>query len=107
MKMLRSHPGNSYNFLHDIEYDITWRCLGSIHHLGEPIKEHGFDLTDSEHNFCYGNKAQFEVSVKGPKDKGKMFFWAERAESKEWIVTRLELELKSIPDKRLIVQKAD
>lgn len=86
MKMLRAHPG-------------------SVKYLGEPIKETGFDLTDSQHNYCDGKSAQFEVSVKGPKDKGKMYFWAERAESKEWIVNRLELELNSIRDKRLIVQK--
>lgn len=35
-----------------------------------------------------------------------MYFWAERADSKDWIVNRLEVELKSVPDKRLIVQKA-
>ncbi|KAG4071702.1 hypothetical protein HA402_011856 [Bradysia odoriphaga] len=85
MKLLRAHPG-------------------SVHYLGQPIKETGFDLGDNEHNFCDGNKAQFEVSIKGPKDKGKMYFWAERAESKEWIVNRLEVELNSVPDKRLIVQ---
>lgn len=73
--------------------------------MGEPIKETGFDLADPQHNFCDGTRAQFEVSVKGPKDKGKMYFWAERAESKEWFVNRLEVELNSIPDKRLIVQK--
>lgn len=80
-------------------------CLGSVKYLGEPIKEIGFDLADSQHNYCDGVKAQFEVSVKGPKDKGKMYFWAERDDSKVWTVNRLEIELNSIPDKRLIVQK--
>lgn len=63
-------------------------------------------MADSQHNFCDGAKAQFEVSIKGPKDKGKMYFWAERADSKEWIVNRLEVELYKIPDKRLIVESA-
>lgn len=79
--------------------------LGSVQYLGQPIKEIGFDLGDNEHNFCDGQNAQFEVSIKGPKDKGKMFFWAERAENKDWIVNRLEVEFNSVPDKRLIVQK--
>lgn len=96
-------------FLHNVEpiRQHVVPCLGSVHYLGEPIKETGFDLTDPQHNFCDGTNAQFEVSVKGPKDKGKMYFWAERGEnSKEWFVNRLEVELNSIPDKRLIVQKS-
>lgn len=64
-------------------------------------------MTDSEHNFCDGTMAQFEVSLKGPKDKAKMYFWAERADSKEWIVKRLEVELNSIPDKRLVVESTN
>lgn len=81
-------------------------CLGCVKYLGEPIKEVGFDLADPEHNFCDGTKAQFEVRVRGPKDKGRMYFWAERADSEGWIVKRLEVELKSVPDKRLIVKQA-
>lgn len=115
--------------LHLLLVDLTrYMCLGSIHYLGQPIKDTGFDLGDEQHNFCDGKNAQFEVSVKGlfarqfnfsfrrtlrttclhttgPKDKGTMYFWAERDESEEWNVNRLELELKSIPDKRLIVLK--
>lgn len=45
--------------------------LGAVHLLGEPIKEYGFDLADTNHNFCNEQQAQFEVNVKGPKDKGK------------------------------------
>ncbi|KAJ6642229.1 hypothetical protein Bhyg_07176 [Pseudolycoriella hygida] len=87
MKMLRAHAG-------------------SVNYLGQPIKETGFDLSDSERNYCDGNKAHFEVSVKGPKDKGKMFFWAERKETKEWFINRLEVEFDSVPGKRLVVQKS-
>lgn len=71
--------------------------------MGEPIKEYGFKLEDKE-NFCDGKNAYFQVKVKGPNDKGKMFFWAERDESK-WNVTRIELELSSQEDKRLLVKK--
>lgn len=65
-------------------------------------------------NFCTDRLAQFEVKVAGPKDKGTMFFWAERAadkcaeatvDNRSWQVSRLELEVNSIPDRRLVVKR--
>lgn len=82
--------------------------------LGEPIKEKGFDLGDPMRNFCTDRLAQFEVKVVGPKDKGTMFFWAERpgekcaeatVDDRNWHVSRLELEVNSIPDRRLVVKR--
>lgn len=74
--------------------------------LGEPIVEHGFDVTDSENNSCDQTSAHFQVSVKGPKDKGYMFFWAERpGEQEKWLISRMELALKNSPDKRLVIKK--
>lgn len=35
---------------------------------------------------------------------GTMFFWAERVENK-WDVNKIELSLKSEPDRRLLVKK--
>lgn len=87
---------------------------GAVQLLGEPIKEHGFDLGKSQSNFCTTTAAQFEVKVRGPKDKGTMFFWADRdpiaVEQKttsEWNISRLELEVNSIPDRRMIVKKPE
>ncbi|XP_055690051.1 uncharacterized protein LOC129793768 [Lutzomyia longipalpis] len=70
--------------------------------LGNPISESGFDLSDKT-NKCNSNEAHFEVSVRGPKDRGTYFFWARREEPKPWEVYRAELELKSKPDQRLIL----
>lgn len=44
--------------------------LGAIACLGQPIKQRGFRLSDSE-NFLNSEQAQFKVNVKGPLDKGK------------------------------------
>ncbi|XP_011209839.1 uncharacterized protein LOC105230633 [Bactrocera dorsalis] len=74
--------------------------------LGEPIKELGFDLSDSS-NFSDGQVAQFMVHVKGVKDKGKMYFWANRTPDSGWFIDRLELELRSQPDKRFLIKKSE
>lgn len=80
---------------------------GAKHLLGEPIKDKGVNIGDSE-NYVDGFKAYFKVKIFGPKDSGVMYFWADRAEVKEpWILKRIELELKSQPDKRLVVKKED
>lgn len=97
---------------------------GAVHLLGEPIREKGFDLGDTRRNYCDSNRAQFEVKVRGTKDKGTMYFWAEREaadvgvdaskvdagaeagpKSLVWRVKRLELEVSSVPDRRLVVVK--
>ncbi|XP_055837881.1 uncharacterized protein LOC129906231 [Episyrphus balteatus] len=80
---------------------------GAVSLLGEPIKEIGFDLADEKKNSCDGNKAHFEVSVKGPKDKGTIFFWATRTDELGWVLDKLDLEVKSQPDKRFLIKKAD
>lgn len=45
---------------------------GAITHLGEPIKQKGFRLSDSK-NFLTSEQAQFQVNVEGPNDKGELF----------------------------------
>ncbi|XP_020713398.1 uncharacterized protein LOC101456876 [Ceratitis capitata] len=77
---------------------------GASRLLGEPIKELGFDLSDSK-NFSDGQNAQFEVHVKGSNDRGKMYFWATRAPETGWLVDRLELEVRSQPEKRFLIKK--
>lgn len=75
--------------------------------LGEPIRELGVDLQDKD-NQVDGYKAHFKVTVKGPKERGTMLFWAQRPDVKQsWDVQRIELELKSDPNKRLLVKKED
>lgn len=75
--------------------------------LGEPITEHGFDVGDNDTNHVDRQKARLRVSVKGPNDKAYMFFWAEKPEDaqSQWLITRMELALKSAPDKLLLIKK--
>lgn len=90
-------------------YREAIKCLrahpGSIQLLGEPIKELGFEMEDKE-NFSDGKTAHFRVKVKGSKERGIMYFWAERPEiGTSWTVNRIELELKNQPEKRLLVKR--
>ncbi|XP_073845183.1 uncharacterized protein [Musca autumnalis] len=84
-------------------FKILRQHKGAVSLLGEPIKDMGFDIGDSN-NACDGQTANFAVSVKGSKERGKMFFSAIRNEETGWLVNRLELELKSQPDKRFIIK---
>ncbi|XP_067634177.1 cytochrome c oxidase assembly factor 1 homolog [Eurosta solidaginis] len=79
---------------------------GAASLLGEPIKDLGIDLTNKE-NFAYGQNAHFEVNVKGPKEKGKMYFWATHIPEQGWQTDRLELEVHSQPEKRYLIKKAE
>lgn len=72
--------------------------------LGEPIKDIGFDLGDEHRNYSDGKNSRFEVSVKGPKQKGTVFFWAALDEEKKWNVHRVELQLKDDSTKRLFIK---
>ncbi|KAI8128836.1 hypothetical protein FF38_11403 [Lucilia cuprina] len=76
---------------------------GAISLLGEPIKDMGFDIGDPQ-NSCDGQNAHFEVSVKGSKERGKIFFSATRNEENGWLIDSLQLELKSQPDKRYLIK---
>lgn len=79
---------------------------GAVNYLGEPIKDRKFKLSDSENNFSDGKNARFAVPVSGTKDKGTYYFWAENKDGK-WCITKSELELKSQPDKRLLIIKEE
>ncbi|EDW09553.1 uncharacterized protein LOC6579736 [Drosophila mojavensis] len=78
---------------------------GAVGLLGEPIKDSGFDISNSA-NTCNAESAQFEISVRGPKDKGKLFFWAINKED-GWLIDRLELEANQHPNKRFLLKKQD
>lgn len=77
---------------------------GAVSLLGEPVKEGDFSLTNKD-NYCNDSKAHFEVNVKGPKQKGTMYFWANKDEtSDKWNISRIELGLESEPDRRLLIK---
>ncbi|XP_046399549.1 uncharacterized protein LOC124166016 [Ischnura elegans] len=76
----------------------------AVYLLGEPIKAGRLDLNDRERNFCDGSLAKFEVPVKGPKDKGTLYFSAVRIEPENrWEVSEMELELAKDSSRRLRV----
>ncbi|XP_034479848.1 uncharacterized protein LOC117785744 [Drosophila innubila] len=79
---------------------------GAVGILGEPIRESGFDMANVN-NTCDANKAQLEVTVRGPKDKGTLFFWATNNLDQGWLIDRLELEAKQHPNKRFLLKKSD
>ncbi|KAM8712426.1 hypothetical protein ACLKA7_012871 [Drosophila subpalustris] len=79
---------------------------GAVNLLGEPIRESGFDMSNVN-NTCDANKAQLEITVRGPKDKGTLFFWATNNMDKGWLIDRLELEAKQHPNKRFLLKKSD
>lgn len=77
----------------------------SVSLLGEPIKPGNVDLGNSTANFCDSTRAQLEVPVRGPKNKGTLFFWAERVDPQQkWNVYRMELGLKNDPSRRLLIK---
>ncbi|XP_055609023.1 uncharacterized protein LOC129756234 [Uranotaenia lowii] len=87
MKLLRAHAG-------------------AIQILGEPIKDMGFDFGEESKKFGDGKIDGFTVPVKGSKQKGKYYFWAEHHQDK-WTITKAELELDNEPDRRLMIRKAE
>jgi cytochrome c oxidase assembly factor 1 len=77
----------------------------SVSLLGEPIKPGNVDCGNTTFNFCDSTHAQLQIPVKGPKNKGTLFFWAERVDSQQkWNVYRMELGLKNDPNRRLLIK---
>lgn len=79
---------------------------GAVHYLGEPIKVGRIDIDNLEENFTKENTAHYEVPIRGPKQAGKVYFWA-RKQGNEWVVNRIELGLKNEPDRRLLIKNLD
>ncbi|XP_040160708.1 uncharacterized protein LOC120898645 [Anopheles arabiensis] len=84
LKLLRSHPG-------------------AVQLLGEPIKDLSFDYGEESRKFGGGRIDSFAVPVRGPKTRGKYYFWAEMQDER-WVIRRAELELKNEPDRRLLIR---
>lgn len=80
----------------------------AVHLLGEPIKIGKIDIEDQERNYTRLQEAKYEVPVKGPKEKGTLLFWARKPSgSEKWVVTRIELQLRSDDSKRLVVKREE
>ncbi|XP_017062428.1 uncharacterized protein LOC108102216 [Drosophila ficusphila] len=77
---------------------------GAVGLLGEPIKESGISLSN-EKNRCDAEKAQMQVAVQGPKDKGTVYFWASNSQQQGWLIDRLELETNQHPNTRFLLKK--
>ncbi|KAF7279804.1 hypothetical protein GWI33_006728 [Rhynchophorus ferrugineus] len=76
--------------------------------LGEPIKARSIDIDDREKNNVQENKAHFAVPLRGSKQKGTVYFWATRSNLEDpWAVTKVELEVENVPNKRLIIKNVE
>ncbi|XP_050023794.1 uncharacterized protein [Dermacentor andersoni] len=72
--------------------------------LGEPLKEHRIDISDTTSTSTRPHRAQMKVPVQGSKQRGELYLWAERhALDVPWELLRLELGLEAHKDKRLLV----
>uniref|UniRef100_A0A023FN96 Putative cytochrome oxidase complex assembly protein 1 n=1 Tax=Amblyomma cajennense TaxID=34607 RepID=A0A023FN96_AMBCJ len=72
--------------------------------LGEPIKELRIDIGDSASTSTRPHRARMKVPIKGSKQRGELYLWAERhALDVPWELLRLELGLEQHKDKRLLV----
>ncbi|KAB0803927.1 hypothetical protein PPYR_00897 [Photinus pyralis] len=84
---------------------ITHNHPGVVYLLGKPLKVGKIDVTDTENNWTKTLSAHYEVPVKGAKQKGTLYFWAEReSELDKWSVNRIELQLANDTSKRLLVK---
>lgn len=77
--------------------------VGAVQLLGEPIKDLSFDYGEESRKFGGGRIDSFAVPVRGPKTRGKYYFWAEMQDER-WVIRRAELELKNEPDRRLLIR---
>ncbi|KAG5896737.1 hypothetical protein JTB14_031719 [Gonioctena quinquepunctata] len=76
----------------------------AVHLLGEPIKDLTIDVGNQRDNFTKGDQAQYKVPLKGSKQRGTLYFWAEKYVDDGWVVNRIELEIANYVDKRLLVK---
>lgn len=78
---------------------------GAVKILGEPIRDCLIDIGNTEKNYTYDSSAHYEIPIKGSKENGVLYFWAKKSNVEDkWSVTRIELELKSDPNKRLLIK---
>ncbi|GLH06135.1 Uncharacterized protein GBIM_11637 [Gryllus bimaculatus] len=79
---------------------------GAVEYLGKPLK-YGYLNLNSEHNFCDGYKAEFEVPVKGSVNSGSLYLKAKReSPQQEWDVYLVEFSPAN-SSKRLVVKRLE
>lgn len=76
----------------------------AVNLLGEPIKDLNVEVGDTTRNYTKDNKSRYEVPLRGSKERGRLYFWAEK-ESDKWIVKRMELEVGKDDSKRLLLKQ--
>ena len=77
-----------------------------IEELGEPIKDSGADLSNTQKNFADGLRAVFDISVKGPKNSGVFHFESSRnSYDEKWIMQNASLKIQEPEPKILILVK--
>ncbi|XP_056645955.1 uncharacterized protein LOC130451150 [Diorhabda sublineata] len=100
----------NYNVKHTDFYKDALKTLrthrGAVYLLGEPIKDRMINVGDVKTNFVQDYTAQYKVPVKGSKQSGYLYFWAEKHDSNKWDVVRMELELDKEPNKRLLIKSS-
>ncbi|XP_022905710.1 cytochrome c oxidase assembly factor 1 homolog [Onthophagus taurus] len=89
-------------------YRATFKIVrahkGAVELLGEPIKDKLVDIGNTEKNYTKDLAAQYEVPVSGTKQRGTVYFWADREGiDKPWKISRIELGLKDEPERRLLI----
>ncbi|KAJ8930976.1 hypothetical protein NQ314_016173 [Rhamnusium bicolor] len=81
---------------------------GAVYLLGEPIKDKGIDIRNENKNYTKQNIASYEVPIVGSKQKGILYFSAERENcDSSWIVNRIELELANDSTRRLLIKSSN
>lgn len=78
---------------------------GVTYLLGEPIRIGSVDVSDNEKNWSNTLSAHLEVPVKGPKQRGTLYFWANRQNTEDqWNIHRMELQLHNEHNRRLLIK---
>ncbi|ENN78257.1 uncharacterized protein LOC109536437 [Dendroctonus ponderosae] len=73
--------------------------------LGKPIRDGYINVGRSSENLIEGNKGHFTVPLKGQKQKGTMYLYTTKEDNDvEWTLSRIELAVANLPDKKLIVK---
>lgn len=78
---------------------------GAVYLLGEPIKDNMFNVGDTKRNYTKDLLLHYEIPIKGSKQRGTLHYWGERMnKDEEYNLTRMELELKGEPNRRLLIK---
>lgn len=92
----------------EVFQEVMHRVLnnkGAVTLLGDPLK-FGTINTGNAENYCYIDKAQIQVPIKGSKCNGILEFMAEKKSTDtEWTFNKIEIEIKDRLGGRLNILK--